>query len=53
MSGEGGKVSREKTIANTYLELHKFGQNKDYDKALKAAGRSRLHAIALTDLFTL
>lgn len=36
------KATREKTLATTYLELHRFGQNGDYDRALKAANRSKI-----------
>jgi len=33
------KTSKEKTLATAYLELHRLGQNADYDRALKTANR--------------
>lgn len=40
------KTPKEKTIATQYAELHKFSQNEEYERALKAANKSEQH---LTD----
>lgn len=34
------KSSKEKTIAMQYAELNKFGQNGEFERALKAANKS-------------
>lgn len=33
------KTAKEKTVATQYAELNKFGQNGDYERALKAANK--------------
>lgn len=35
------KTAKEKTIATQYAELHKFGQSEEYERALKAANKSK------------
>lgn len=37
------KTAKEKTIATQYAELHKFSQNEEYERALKAANKSEQH----------
>lgn len=34
------KTAKEKTIATQYAELNRFGQNGEYERALKAANKS-------------
>lgn len=36
------KTAKEKTISIQYAELNRFGQQGDYDRALKAANKSEL-----------
>lgn len=33
-------VQKEATLRQLYTELHKFGNNGDFDKAIKVANRS-------------
>lgn len=35
------KPSREKTIAVQYAELNRFAQNGEFERALKAANKSK------------
>lgn len=37
------KTAKEKTISTQYAELHKFSQNEEYERALKAANKSKQH----------
>lgn len=36
---QSSKSTKEKSLATAYLELHRFGQNGEYDRALKTANR--------------
>lgn len=36
------KTAKEKTISIQYAELNRFGQQGDYERALKAANKSKL-----------
>lgn len=38
--------TKEATIRSLYGELNKFGQNGEYEKALKIANKSKPNAIA-------
>lgn len=38
------KTAKEKTVSTQYAALHKFGQNEEYERALKAANKSELFA---------
>lgn len=40
------RLSREKVISATYAEIHKWNQNGQYERALKAANRSELQVLA-------
>jgi hypothetical protein len=35
-------ASRESNLSTLYAELHKLGQNGEYERALKTANRSKL-----------
>lgn len=35
-------VDKEAAIRSHYAELHKFGQNGEYEKAIKAANKSEI-----------
>lgn len=39
---QSSKSTKEKSLATAYLELHRFGQNGEYDRALKTANRSKI-----------